>query len=44
MMHKPLPDALDIDFRGRLTEEVTSHVGVAPLVGLGRRSRVKVAA
>lgn len=30
-MRKPLPNALDIDFRGRLTEEVTPHAGVALL-------------
>jgi hypothetical protein len=42
-MRKPLPNALDIDFRGGLTEEVTP-LGVALLVELGRRSGVMAAA
>ena len=37
---KILPNALDIDFRGGLTEEVTPHAGVALLVETGRRSGV----
>lgn len=37
-MRKPLPNALDIDLEGGLTEEVTPHAGVALLVELGRRS------
>ena len=41
---KILPNALDIDFRGGLTDEVTPHAGVALLVELGRRSRVMEAA
>lgn len=43
-MRKPLPNALDIDFRGGLTEEVTPHAGVALLVELGRRSGAMAAA
>jgi hypothetical protein len=43
-MGKPLPNALDIDFRGGLTEEVTPHAGVALLVELGRRSGVMATA
>src|SRR5712692_3888239 len=43
-MRKPLPNALDIDFRGGLTEEVTPHVGSALLIELGRRSGVMAAA
>lgn len=43
-MRKPLPNGLDIDFRGGLTEEVTPHAGVALLVELGRRSGATLAA
>ncbi len=43
-MRKPLPNALDIDLEGGLTEEVTPHAGVALLVELGRRSGVMGAA
>ena len=43
-MRKPLPNALDIDLRGGLTEEVTPHAGVALLLELGRRSGVLAAA
>lgn len=43
-MRKPLPNALDIDLAGGLTEEVTPHAGVALLVELGRRSGVMAAA
>ena len=43
-MRKPLPNALDIDLRGGLTEEVTPHAGVALLIELGRRSGVMAAA
>jgi len=39
-----LPNALDIDLAGGLTEEVTPHAGVALLVELGRRSGVMAAA
>ncbi len=42
-MRKPLPNALDIDFRGGLTEEVTPP-GVVLLVEPGRRSGVMAAA
>ncbi len=41
---KVLPNALDIDFRGGLTNEVTPHAGVALLVELGRVSGVMGAA
>ena len=41
---KILPNALDIDFRGGLTDEVTPHAGVALLVETGRRSGVMGAA
>jgi len=37
---KILPNALDVDFRGGLTDEVTPHAGVALLVELGRISGV----
>ncbi len=40
MARKPLPNALDIDLRGGLTEEVTPHAGSALLIELGRRSGV----
>jgi len=43
-MRKPLPNALDLDLRGGLTEEVTPHAGVALLLELGRRSGVMAAA
>ena len=39
-MRKPLANALDIDFRGGLTDKVTPHAGVALLLELGRRSGV----
>jgi hypothetical protein len=41
---RPLPNALDIDLRGGLTEEVTPHAGSALLIELGRRSGVMAAA
>jgi hypothetical protein len=41
---KILPNALDIDFLGGLTDEVTPHAGVALLVELGRKSGVMGAA
>ncbi len=41
---KILANALDIDFRGGLTSEVTPHAGVALLVELGRVSGVMGAA
>src|SRR3990172_8872438 len=43
-MRKPLPNALDIDLQGGLTEEVTPHAGVALLVELGQRSGVMATA
>ena len=43
-MRKPLPNALDIDLAGGLTEEVTPPAGVALLIELGRRSGVMAAA
>ena len=43
-MRKPLPNALDIDLQGGLTEQVTPHAGVALLIELGRRSGVLAAA
>jgi Transposase DDE domain group 1 len=43
-MRRPLPDALDIDVRGGLTEAVTPHAGSALLIELGRRSGVLAAA
>jgi hypothetical protein len=43
-MRKPLPNALDIDLRGGLTDEVTPHAGVALLIEVGRRSGVPAAA
>src|SRR3990172_1804046 len=43
-MRKPLPNALDIDLQGGLTEQVTPHAGVALLIERGRRSGVLAAA
>jgi Transposase DDE domain group 1 len=43
-MRKPLPNALDIDFKGGLTSEVTPHAGIALFIETGRRSRVMAAA
>lgn len=43
-MRRPLPNALDIDLRGGLTEEVTPHAGSALFIELGRRSGVMAAA
>jgi hypothetical protein len=43
-MRRPLPNALDIDFHGGLTDEVTPHAGSALLLELGRRSGVIAAA
>lgn len=43
-MRRPLPNALDIDLRGGLTDGVTPHAGVALLLDLGRRSGVIAAA
>ena len=44
MRRKPLPNALDIDLRGGLTERVTPHAGVALLIDVMRRSGVAAAA
>src|SRR3989304_2619514 len=43
-MWKPLPNMLDIDIAGGLTEEVTPHAGASVLIELGRRSGVMQAA
>lgn len=43
-MRKPLANALDLDFRGGLTDKVTPHAGVALLIETGRRSGVIAAA
>jgi hypothetical protein len=43
-MRKPLANALDIDLRGGLTEQVTPHAGVALLIETARRSGVIAAA
>src|SRR5918999_1099810 len=43
-MRRPLPNALDIDLRGGLTDAVTPHAGSALLIELGRRSGVLAAA
>src|SRR5712692_9430487 len=43
-MRKPLPQALDIDFKGGLTSAVTPHAGIALFLETGRRSGVMAAA
>ncbi len=43
-MRKPLANALDIDFRGGLTDKVTPHAGIGLLLETGRRSGVIAAA
>src|SRR5215210_552417 len=43
-MRRPLPNALDLDLRGGLTDAVTPHAGSALLIELGRRSGVVAAA
>ena len=43
-MRRPLANALDLDFKGGLTSEVTPHAGVALFLELGRRSGVIAAA
>jgi Transposase DDE domain group 1 len=43
-MRKPLPNALDIDFKGGLTSEVTPHAGIALFIETGRRSGLMAAA
>jgi hypothetical protein len=44
MRRKPLPNALDIDLRGGLTDKVTPHAGVALLIEALRRAGVPAAA
>lgn len=44
MRRKPLPNALDIDLRGGLTDAVTPHAGAALLIDAIRRSGVPAAA
>ena len=43
-MRKPMPNALDIDLRGGLTDQVTPHAGAALLIDCLRRSGVPAAA
>src|ERR671937_2113976 len=43
-MRRPLANALDIDLRGGLTDQVTPHAGPALLIDLIRRSCVAAAA
>jgi hypothetical protein len=43
-MRRPLPNGLDIDLRGGLTDQATPHAGSALLIELGRRSGVLAAA
>jgi Transposase DDE domain group 1 len=43
-MRKPLPNALELDFKGGLTSEGTPHAGVGLLIETGRRSGVMAAA
>src|SRR5437763_4820127 len=40
MRRRPLANALDLDLRGGLTDQVTPHAGAALLIELGRRSGV----
>ena len=44
MRRKPLPNTLDIDLRGGLTDAVTPHAGVALLIDCLRRAGVPAAA
>lgn len=44
MRRKPLPDALDVDLRGGLTDQVTPNAGVALLIDAMRRAGVPAAA
>jgi hypothetical protein len=44
MRRKPLPNALDIELRGGLTEAVTPHAGVTLLIDSLRRVGVPAAA
>ena len=43
-MRKPLPNALDMDLRGGLTDAVTPHAGTSLLIDLVRRSQTLAAA
>ena len=43
-MRKPLPNALEIDFKGGLSSEVTPHAGISLFIETGRRSGVMAAA
>lgn len=43
-MRKPLPNALEMDFRGGLKTVETPYAGIALLIDAGRRSRVMEAA
>lgn len=43
-MRRPLPNALEIDLQGGLTDAVTPHAGVALLLDLARRSHTLAAA
>ena len=43
-MRRPMPNALDIDLRGGLTDKVTPHAGVALLIDCLRRAGVPAAA
>src|SRR5260370_40474674 len=44
MSRRPMPNALDLDLRGGLTDAVTPHAGVTLRIDLGRRSGVIPAA
>jgi len=44
MSRRPLPNALDIDIRGGLTDRVTPNAGVALLIDAMRRAGVPAAA
>ena len=44
MRRRPLANALDVDVRGGLTDQVTPHAGSALLIELGRRSGMIAAA
>lgn len=43
-MRRPMPNALDIDIRGGLTDQVTPHAGAALLIDCIRRAGVPAAA
>ena len=42
-MRRPLPNALEVDWRGGLADAVTAHAGAALLIEWGRRSGVLAA-